>query len=75
MGLYDRHWRGYRHVGDSEMADVMKTCSDFPGSCCTSCHEDCAEGDEDLLEVIGPDGAIFARVCCNKIEAAEEAKC
>jgi hypothetical protein len=48
----------------------MKTCKDFPGECCASCHDDDDEGWRDLLEVYGDSGDVLARICCRKVSAA-----
>jgi hypothetical protein len=49
-------------------------CGDFPGSCCSSCHEDASLGYSELMEVERDDGTLFAWVCCQKLEAAYEAR-
>lgn len=52
----------------------MRTCADFEGRCCESCHIDADEFDCDMCEVYDKGGALFAIVCCGKSDAAHAAR-
>lgn len=49
---------------------TILSCADFDGGCCTSCHEDEAEG-YDALPEVERGTELFARVCCAKLEQAQ----
>lgn len=49
----------------------IKTCSDYPGDCCGSCHDDVEYGYR-LLEVYDKEQKLIAMVCCRKIDEAEK---
>jgi hypothetical protein len=50
----------------------MKYCSDFPGDCCDSCHDDDEQFGYALLGAYDGKGELVAIVCCKKIDAAQE---
>lgn len=52
---------------------MAKTCADFDGSCCSSCHDDWEFGYDEPMEIEADDGTVFARVCCSKMDAAHAA--
>jgi len=49
----------------------IKTCSDYPGDCCGSCHDDVEYG-YPLLEVYDKEGSMVAEVCCRKIDEVKK---
>jgi hypothetical protein len=54
----------------------MKTCEAFKGQCCDSCHDDDDQGYGELPEVIrhiNHTWVTVARVCCGKLDDAENA--
>jgi hypothetical protein len=54
----------------SRLEALVKYCSDFPGECCFSCHDDADEGYGCLLEVYDEKGELEALVCCKKYDLA-----
>ena len=44
---------------------MSKTCDDFPGNCCWSCHDDVGFGYSLIKVYYKNSDEVYARVCCS----------